>query len=74
MSKRGIRCFSKIDLNVKLKLPRDLFGDLNEDVSNEVPIPGLGDLETGDTASTPVGGSRSVGSTWVVARAFDDSP
>lgn len=42
LRKKGIRIFSEIDLNTKLKLPRDLFGYLNEGGSDEVIIPELG--------------------------------
>lgn len=43
LSNKGMRIFSGIDLNAKLKLPRDLSDDLNEGDPDEVAIPGLGE-------------------------------
>lgn len=77
LSKRRLRCYSEIDLNGKRKLPRDLFDNLNEGVSDKVSIPGLGNLvltEFDDTTSTPSDGSTSAGLTRVARWAFDDSP
>lgn len=77
LSKRRMVCFSEIDLNVKIKLPRDLFGSLNEGAWDEVLILGLGDLvftKVGDTTSTLAYDSTSVGSTWVATGAYDDTP